>query len=93
MTHVQASCSCPKYSLGVWGAKRPQRPSRLATGQRRDKRLAPQALNSATAANWPTGLRWSARPAPSGSPPPSLSKRIGEGLGVGATTQDQEDQQ
>ena len=65
------------------------RPSRLRAlrAQRRDKRLAPQALRFAAAAIKPAGIPLSTRTAPSASPPPR-----GEGPGEGGTTEDQEAQ-
>jgi hypothetical protein len=58
-------------------------PSRLAAGQRRDKRLAPQALNFLTVTNGKRDLSAPGqRPTPSASPPPR-----GEGAGVGGTGQ------
>lgn len=60
-------------------------PSRLAAGQRRDKRYAPQALSFMTAAIRPTGLPQRTAPAPSASPPPR-----GKGFGEWGTPDHQE---
>jgi hypothetical protein len=72
------------------------RPSRLRAlrAQRREKRLARNALIFIAAANSKRD-RSAPRitPAKSASPPPSLSNRIGERPGVGGTTTYQEDQQ
>lgn len=76
-------CSFPKYSPGVWGAEHPRRPSRLAAGQRRDNRLAPQALNFPPAANGKPDLS-----APGPTPASIAFPRLcGEGLGMGGSRQ------
>lgn len=76
-----------RQGLRLWVEQTISQPSRLAAGQRRDKRLAPQALNSITPANSKRDISAPGlTPTPSASPPPR-----GEGLGVGGTTPNQAD--
>jgi hypothetical protein len=74
---IFAQISPPEAQLGLRHRFKQtnERPSRLAEGQRRDRRLAPQALNVMPAAN-----RTGVPPAPDASPPVH-----GEGPGVGGT--------